>query len=202
MKCHPKHLPARERRAGTVAAVLALAAEQNPDGITTAAIAGRMNLSQGALFRHFPNKEALWLTVMEWVADQLLTRVERAANESNSPGAALEAMFMTHIDFIIEHPGVPRILFSELQHAGETPAKITVHTLLRQYGERLRQIIQLGQSQGELSPDIDPVAAASLYIGTIQGLLMQAMIIGDVERMRRNAPGALALYRRAVWRRT
>lgn len=202
MVIHPKHLPAEERRAATVEAVLVLAAAQNPEAITTAAIAGRMNLSQGALFRHFPNKEAIWLAVMEWVADQLLGRVYRAADKSPSPGVALEAIFMTHIDFIVEHPGVPRMLFSELQHPGQTPAKTAVHALLRLYGEKLRLIIGQGQTGGELSPEIDPVSAATMFIGTIQGLLMQSLIAGDVKIMRKSAPGAFALYRKAIWRLT
>jgi AcrR family transcriptional regulator len=52
MNEHPKHLPADERRAATVEAVINLAAEQNPSDITTTAIAQRMGLT-GALFRHF-----------------------------------------------------------------------------------------------------------------------------------------------------
>jgi AcrR family transcriptional regulator len=48
---------------------VALAGSQNPSEITTAAIAKHMNLTQGALFRHFPNKEAIWQAVMEWVAE-------------------------------------------------------------------------------------------------------------------------------------
>ncbi|MHB8810677.1 MAG: efflux RND transporter periplasmic adaptor subunit [Desulfobulbaceae bacterium] len=156
MEDRSKHLPAAERRAATVGAVVELAAGQNPDGITTAAIAGRMNLSQGALFKHFPNKEAIWLAVMEWVAGELLGRVDRAAKDSTSPVAALEAMFMTHIDFVARHPGVPRILFSELQHPRETPAKRTVRSLSKQYGERLRLLIEAGKSQGELG-EMDPV---------------------------------------------
>lgn len=49
-----KNLPADERRAVTVEAVIELAAEQNPSEITTAAIAKHMHLTQGALFRPFP----------------------------------------------------------------------------------------------------------------------------------------------------
>ena len=51
MKIRVKNLPAEERRAVTVGAVVALAAEQNPNDITTAAIAKRMGLTQGALDR-------------------------------------------------------------------------------------------------------------------------------------------------------
>ena len=84
-----RHLPAEERRSVTVETVLALAAEQNPSEITTAAISARMNLTQGALFRHFPTKEALWTAVMEWVAERLMQRIERAVTEAPGPLAAL-----------------------------------------------------------------------------------------------------------------
>ena len=56
MSGHSRHLPADERRAATVEAVVDLAAEQNPSDITTTAIAQRMGLTQGALFRHFPTR--------------------------------------------------------------------------------------------------------------------------------------------------
>ena len=95
MNIQRKHLPAEERRAVTVEAVVKLAAEQNPTDITTAAIATSMKLTQGALFRHFPNKEAIWQAVMEWVAEHLMARIERAAQGAVSPLAALEAMFPT-----------------------------------------------------------------------------------------------------------
>ena len=123
MSEHPKHLPADERRAATVEAVINLAAEQNPSDITTTAIAQRMGLTQGALFRHFPTKDAILEAVMTWVAERLLSRVDRAAQNVTSPLAALEAVFMAHIDFVSEHPGVPRMLFGELQRPGETLPK-------------------------------------------------------------------------------
>jgi TetR/AcrR family transcriptional regulator len=83
MDTHPKHLPADERRAVTVEAVVELAGSVNPSEITTAAIAKHMNLTQGALFRHFPTKDAIWQAVMEWVAERLLagsTALRRASN--------------------------------------------------------------------------------------------------------------------------
>jgi hypothetical protein len=35
----------------------------------------------------------------------------------------MEAMFMSHIEFVVEYPGVPRMVFGELQSAESTPAK-------------------------------------------------------------------------------
>lgn len=200
MDTHSKHLPADERRAVTVESVVALAGTQNPSEITTAAIAKHMNLTQGALFRHFPNKEAIWQAVMEWVADRLLARIDRSVKGIESPLAAMEAMFMSHIAFVAEHPGVPRMMFGELQRAEPTPAKIAVQALIKRYGERLSRLLVSGKENGELSPSLDNEAAATLFIGTIQGLIMQSLLAGDVERIRRDAPKVFAIYRRGIER--
>ena len=197
MSERPQHLSAEERRAATVQAV-DLAAEQNPAEITTTAIADRMGLTQGALFRHFPNKDAILEATMTWVGERLLVRVDKAAEGAKSPAAALEAMFMTHIDFVAKHPGVPRMLFGELQRSGETLAKRMVQTLIRQYEQRLRRLMEAGKVQGELDADLNVDAAAVLFIGTIQGLVMQSLLAGKVSRIRRDAPGVFAIYRRGI----
>ena len=196
MSEHPKHLPADERRAATVEAVINLAAEQNPSDITTTAIAQRMGLTQGALFRHFPTKDAILEAVMTWVAERLLSRVDKAAQNITSPLAALEAVFMAHIDFVSEHPGVPRMLFGELQRPGETLPKRMVQTLIQRYGERLRHLLERGKAIGELDANLDIEAASVSFIGSIQGLVMQSLIAGDAARIRRDASGVFAIYRR------
>lgn len=195
-----RHLPADERRSVTVETVLALAAEQNPSEITTAAIADRMRLTQGALFRHFPTKEALWTAVMEWVAERLMQRIERAVSEAPSPLEALRGMFLAHAAFVVEHPGVPRMLFGELQRAEASGAKRMAQTLIRRYGERVRALLEAGQAGGEIATDIDLDAAATLFIGTIQGLVMQSLLAGDPDRIQREAPAVLALYLRGIRR--
>lgn len=194
----PRNLPADQRRAATVEAVVALTAEQNPGDITTAAIAKRMNLTQGALFRHFPSKDAIWRAVMEWVAERLLQRVDRAIEGAKSPLPALEAVFLTHIDFVVAHPGVPRLLFGELQRAEDTAAKRMARTLVGGYGTRLGSLIDQGKACGEVATEVDTPAAVAAFIGTIQGLVMQSLLSGKVKQMRADAPGAFAIYRRGI----
>ena len=193
-----RNLPADERRAVTVEAVIALAGKQNPSDITTAAIAQQMGLTQGALFRHFPNKDASLLAVMEWVAERLLGRVDKAIEAAPSPIAALEAAFMAHIDFVVKHPGVPRILFGELQREEVSPAKLVVRRLIRDYSSRLKRLVEDGKARGELATELDADAATTLFIGSIQGLVMQSLIAGSVKAIRTHAPGVFAVYRRGI----
>lgn len=194
----PRNLPADQRRAATVEAVIELTAEQNPGDITTAAIAARMNLTQGALFRHFPSKDAIWQAVMEWVAERLLQRVDQAIDEAASPLPALEAVFMAHIGFVAAHPGVPRLLFGELQRAEDTPAKRMARTLLAGYRQRLSSLIDAGKAVGEVAPEVETDAAVLAFVGSIQGLVMQSLLVGKVKQMRAQAPVVFAIYRRGI----
>lgn len=193
-----KYMPASERRAVTVEAVLELAAHQNPSDITTNAIARHMGVTQGALFRHFPGKEAILESVMDWVADRLLARIDKAAKGAPAPLQALEAMFMAHIAFFAEHPGVPRMLFGELQRAEMTAPKRMAQKMLLRYRELLVTLIDDGKAQGQLAPQTDTAAAATLFLGMIQGLVMQSLLAGDVQLVRREAPGVFSLFQSAI----
>jgi AcrR family transcriptional regulator len=198
MQSKSKHLPADKRRDVTVEAVIKLAAEHNPSTITTAAIAKHMNVTQGALFRHFSSKDAIWQAVMKWVAERLLTRVDMAAEAAATPLEALEAIFIAHIEFVSLYPGVPRMLFGELQRPGESAPKRMAHLLLQKYGERLTAWLKKGKATGEIDPEVDITAARQLFIGAIQGLVMQSLIAGESNTMRDKAPGVFAIYRRGI----
>ena len=198
MDAPAKDVSADERRAVTVEAVVELAASGNPSDITTTAIARHMGVTQGALFKHFPNKEAILEAVMEWVAGKLLARIDRAIAAAPTPWAALEAVFMTHVQFAVQHPGVPRMLFGELQRAENSAPKRLAQTLMRQYGERLHALVQQAQAQGSVAADIDVQATALLFIGSVQGLVMQALLGGKVRQMKEQAPAVYALFARAL----
>ncbi len=193
-----KYLPADERRAVTVAAVIELAAQQNPSEITTAAIAKHMNVTQGSLFRHFANKEAILESVMNWVAKRLLARIDKAMLGQETAIAALQAAFMTHIQFISDHPGVPRLLFGELQRKENSAPKKLVSALLSQYHQRLQQTLKQGKENQEFDAELDVEAAAMLFIGSIQGLVVQSIVLGNSDTLLQAAKDIFVLYQRAI----
>jgi hypothetical protein len=55
-----------------------------------------------------------------------------------------------------------------------------------------------GIELGEIRPDTDPNAAAVLFVGLIQGLVMRSLILSEAEFLRAEAPGVFALFRRAL----
>lgn len=193
-----RRLSAAKRRSATVEAVLELARDSDPLEITTGAVAGRMEITKAALFHHFGTKEEIWRTAMEWVATRLLERINKAANGAPSPLAALSAVFAAHAHFVADHPGAPRMLFRELQRPGSSPAKALAQILMRRYAERISGLLEAGKAQGELSATLDADAAALLFLGAFQGLLVQAAVTDDPQAVPREAPKVFAAYCRGL----
>ena len=193
-------LPAAERRASTVQAVVDLAAVMNPADITTGAIAARMQITQGALFRHFASKDEIWRAVVDWVTRRASARVDEAARTATSPLEALEIVFLAQIESHARHPGVPRIMFGELQRAEDTLAKGLVRKFMGQYIRKLQVFIEQGKAGGQISPAVDAKAAATLFVGLIQGMVLQSLVSGNLGIVRKKARDVFALYLRAVRR--
>ena len=190
------------RRAEIIDVVLRLSAERSPGLITTAEIAKALGLSQGALFKHFQSKETIWLAVADRVATTLLATIEQAAEQATAPLAALRAIFLAHVGFVIEHPGTPRFIFHELQRAVDSPVKLRLRGMLANYRQLLLRLLEAAAQRGELDESINQQAAASLFIGSIQGLVMQSMMVGQQFAMREQAVAVLAILERGIARQT
>jgi AcrR family transcriptional regulator len=194
----PHKQPTETRQTALVAAALALAAERSPASVTTADLAKAVGITQGAVFRHFESKEAIWLAVIDFAHQDLLARLHTAATAQTLPLAALRGVFMAHVDFVVEQPGVPRVIFQELQHPEDTPLKARVRGLMQAYRALLAGLLERAQAARQLAPGTDLQAAAVLFIGSVQGLVMQSLLSGQVGAMRQLAPAVFKLVQQAI----
>ena len=179
------YLSADLRRAGAVATVIELAASHDPAAMTTGQIAAAMGVSQGALFRHFPDKAAIWTAVLEWTAAELNLRFD--ALPEGMPLVRLEALMAAHMEFVVARPGVPRILFGELQRAGTTPGKAIARQLMAGYRARVARELSAAQQAGDV-----------LFLAMIQGLVMQSLAVDDFTTMPALAHRLFALFRQSL----
>jgi TetR/AcrR family transcriptional regulator len=182
-----QRLSTDERQREIVAAVLALARERGPEAITTQAIADRMGVTQGAIFRHFPDKEAIWLAVFAWVREALGSVFATAMEKAATPLARIEAAFLAHVAFVAANPGVPRVMFHELQYPGDSPVRAEVRAMITSYRKRLAALFAEAKAAGELPADLDAALAPILFIGAVQGLVIQSALAGDEAGMTRRA---------------
>lgn len=193
-----RRLGADERREEIIRVTLDLAAKQGVDDVTTQDMAQAMGVTQGAVFRHFPSKDAIWLAVMQWVRDRLMTVLGRAAAKGRDPLDALERMFHAHIDFIAGHPAIPRVLTSEHLHGRNAVLRQLVTEIMLGYEAKIAGLLRDAQQLGMARSDLDTHAAATLYIGMIQGLVLQTSILRGKRTLAAEAARTFPIFLQAV----
>lgn len=171
----PRATPTQRRRE-IVEAALKLAQFASPDSITTQAIADQVGLTQGGLFRHFVSKEAIWAAVFAWVGETLPVEIEAAAASHQLPLKRLERMFFAHVDFVARHPAVPRLLFHELQGPAISPGRQEVRSILEAYRKRVAALLQSAKRDGSAAAALDVTSATAMFIGMVQGLVVQSAL--------------------------
>lgn len=198
MQVTTTRLPTETRQAEIVAAALRLAQTNSPAAITTNDLARALGLSQGALFKHFASKDAIWLAAMVWVAEHLLGSLNVAAQQASTPLEALQSVFDAHVDFCVTHPGVPRVIFHELHQPVDSPIKQVVRNLMQGYQQLLLRLLDEAVLCGDAAQNLDSPAAAAQFVGMVQGLVMQSMLSGQISTMRVLAPRVFDLYLRGL----
>lgn len=200
MPSHTKQ-KTEDRQLALVAAALQLAAQKSPAQITTGALAAAVGISQGAVFKHFESKEAIWLAVMQWVHAELMTQLQAAAQAPLDQGqtlAAMRAVFMAHVQFVQAQPGVPRLVFQELQHPQPSPLKASVQQLMVNYRQLVHGLLLQAQARKQLAKNMDLNAATVLFVGAIQGLVMQALMAGHLSDIAEQATTVYDIYEQGL----
>ena len=205
-------IPAAERRAHAVRVLLELARTTAPDSISTAAIAECMGVSHGALFRHFPSREALWAEAVTWATGELDRRFDSclepataattkdhgtAAPAPSGPLDQVAALMANHAALLQQEPGLLRMLFAELQRPATSPARETGKAFLQRFRERLATLMAAAQREGSLDPGHDPGELAALLVATQQGLMLQALVHDGFSDLSERSRRSVALFLRA-----
>lgn len=187
-------LPAAERRARAIEALLDLACHCAPEQISTAAIAERMGLSHAALFRHFPSREALWAESVRWATTQLEADLLCiAGDEGMTPLRRVERLLLANADFVCRHPGLLRMLLSELPRPGSSPASEAAKAFAMRLRTTLTQLLDQAAAQGELASPLALGELAALLLASCEGMMLQGLVHGALDTLPSRLARALPL---------
>ena len=105
-------LPAAARRRQLLDIALAEFAEQGYSGVSMDRVAEAAGVTKPVLYQHFRSKRALYLELVDDVADRLEGAVVKATADAASPREQVEAGFRVYFRFVTEHRDAYRLLFS------------------------------------------------------------------------------------------
>jgi len=146
-------------RAALIRAAIARFASEGYNRVSLTDIARDVGVSPTAVYRYFPDKEALFEAAVDADAEALVA-FARDALTRDVGGSLLELLGRLAAGLVTAahaHPLVARVL------AGAdvmTPARILALPTLAVFRSELAELLELGQSFGLVRRDLDPAVAA------------------------------------------
>ncbi len=141
-----------------------LFAEQGFDAVSMSAVAARAKVSKANIFHHFSTKNALYLAVLREAGQESRSRLEQLESSSSHFVDRLSHYAAAHLDSILEHSHLARLVLRDLLASGADRGKELAEQVLGGNFAKLVDIIRQGQSRKELRDDIDPAMVAVMLI--------------------------------------
>jgi AcrR family transcriptional regulator len=110
-------------------------------------IADRVGIGKGTVYRHFGNKEALFLAAVKHARDKLICAVDAVQNTQSDPLVQLRTCMTAILRFFDEHPEIVELLIKERAlFRDRRPSLFFEHDEKRrcEWAERLRGMIAAG----------------------------------------------------------
>jgi AcrR family transcriptional regulator len=123
-----------DRRSQLIAAAERLVAERGYLSVRLEDIGAAAGVSGPAIYRHFPNKEALLVELLVGISTRLLAGATDVVATAADAASALDGLIDFHLDFALGEPDLISIQDRDLAHLPPT-AKRQVRKAQRQYVE-------------------------------------------------------------------
>ncbi len=144
-------------------------------------IARECGLTNAAIYYHFPNKESLFVEVMQRHAGKLREKMTAAGENITSSRERLVAMLTAYIDAIA---GQHAPIFMIRKNARHLKMKVIKRSnLMQSVSQPIVETLSLAQKSGEIMGEPSPEEAASMMLGMLHGLAQQHHTTGKEENI-------------------
>lgn len=174
----PARMPAHVRRADILSIAARVFSTSGFVGTTTRDIAREIGITEAALYRYFPSKEAIYTAILEerLAAEDIVARFEAAARAGDDI-AVFGGLAHALLELVERDPTFLRLmLFSALE--GHQLARPFQEKRVRRLREFLTHYIERRARDGAFR-EIDPVLAARAFIGMVTDHLIVREVFGQ-----------------------
>lgn len=137
-------------------------------GLTIKNLAKEMKFSESAIYRHFPSKEAILVSMLQYVASHMEERYSNAVDGNNSPEENFKALFENQFSFFSEHPYFAVAIFSDGLLAESEKINDTILKIMAVKMKYLMPVIMTGQQKGVFTNEITTEEVLHIVMGALR----------------------------------
>jgi len=171
-------------------------AEKGYHGAAVDDIIRASDSSKGGFYFHFPNKQAIFLALVDALTPRLAASIDRAIAAESDPIAQLDAALRTVLDLFARHRRLSKILLVEAVGLGHGFDE----KLMRTRGEFARMIqgyLDRAVAAGVIAPQ-DTVTISWAWFGAINEIVVRWLVMGQPERLDDALPTLRVILLRSI----
>ena len=182
-------------------AILDIVSTEGIGKLSTRNVALRVGVTEGALFRHFPSKKAMMLSILEDVKHDLLSAQEKIVYSGLKAAEKLKSFLCLHVNYLIDNKGITMLLFSEAAHLNDPNLKGGLREILLTQKEYVSKIVREGMNEGIWDTSLEVENVAMLYMGIPITLNIELILQSDRVSRDRFCDQMLDLFERFLDKR-
>lgn len=152
----------------TVARILRVALDlfssQGYDAVSMNAVAAAAGVSKANVFHHFRSKHELYIQALREACRESREELESLNLHDGSVTERLTGFALRHLENMLANGRDSRMILREVVDNAPGRAETLARDVFHDGFERLVATVRLGQSQGELDPDLPPAFLAVLML--------------------------------------
>ena len=168
------------RKEEIVRAALEIVEQCGLDKLNINDIAAKIELVPAAIYRHFTGREEIVAALIEYIDKRLRNNLSQVDIVTGTPIAKLKALFELQVSLLKEEAAIPRVLYFLLSSDRNLELKASMLSAVSFYVQQVKKLLLQGQEKGEISLDIDVMAAAMMFLGMVQPLAIMSQINKEV----------------------
>jgi AcrR family transcriptional regulator len=173
-----KNQSAEVRRHDIIEAAMEIIRHEGVSKLTTRSLAHAVGIAQPTLFLHFGNKSHVLVALVDAIQERMQQEMSVLGLEQLTPLEGLKTVIRSHLNFIQDQPGIPRLMFAEELQSGDPIFRERMDQLVMFFVKFIADLIGAAQDAGEIRPEVIPQQAACLLIAAIQGLALRWVLSG------------------------
>lgn len=148
--------------------------------LTIKNLASDLNLSEGALYRHFKSKNEILLGLLTYFILEMNERIAVImADKEKQPSELLKQIFMSQLQIFVQKPAIVSVIFSEgiFQFNKELSEKVSTMMALMQ--KNINLIIVRGQNEGIYGKLLGADTITTIITGSMRMVVLKWKISGN-----------------------
>ncbi|HHJ52384.1 MAG TPA: TetR family transcriptional regulator [Caldithrix abyssi] len=166
------------RQKDIINAAIELISEKSIQELTIKNLAQKIGLTEGALYRHFPSKVDILLSILLMFQDEARRNLEEVKSSPLSALQQFENIFLYRLRYFTKKPAVAAVIFSESIFQNDKRLSSEVNKFLKMHEATLRIILEKGIADKEIREDISVEEAIYIIIGSMRYLVTRWRLDG------------------------